>query len=80
MEDKAPKNKKKARKRFLTSITKNQKISVGVIGVISIAGIIGGLVTFMFLPKGGKCIIGIHLSDFDAIDPILCVFQEEYLI
>ncbi|MFX1358514.1 MAG: hypothetical protein ACFFA8_14695, partial [Promethearchaeota archaeon] len=80
MEDKTPKNKKEARKGFLANLTKNQKIALGTIGIISIAGIIGGILTFLFLPKGGKCVIGINLSDFDAIDPILCVFQEEYVI
>ncbi|MFX0176584.1 MAG: ABC transporter substrate-binding protein [Candidatus Hodarchaeota archaeon] len=80
MKDKTPKNKKEAKKGFLANLTKNQKTAVGTIGVISIAGIIGGIFTFMRLPKGGKCIIGTDIGDIDALDPLICIWDEQEIL
>jgi len=80
MEQRPLKNKDKAKKGFLANLTKNQKIAVGTIGIVSIAGILGGIFTFMLLPKGGKCIIGAEIDDIDALDPLLSIFWEQQII
>ncbi|MFX1358584.1 MAG: ABC transporter substrate-binding protein, partial [Promethearchaeota archaeon] len=80
MEQKPPKSKKGAKKGFLANLTKKQKIAVGTIGIVSIAGIFGGIMTYMILPKGGTCIIGINGVNFDDIDPLAVYFQEWYIL
>ncbi|MFX1358586.1 MAG: ABC transporter substrate-binding protein [Promethearchaeota archaeon] len=80
MEQKHPKDKKKAKRGFLADLTKKQKISIYVISIIAMAGIIGGIFIFIFLPKGGKCIIGTPISDINAIDPILAFYREQIVV
>ncbi|MFX1358585.1 MAG: ABC transporter substrate-binding protein [Promethearchaeota archaeon] len=80
MEQKPPKSKKKAKKGILADLTKKQKIAVGTIGVVSIAGIFGGIFTFMLLPKGGRCIIGADIEDIDALDPLISIFWEQQIL
>jgi len=80
MEQKPPKNKKEAKKGLFANLTKRQKISVGTLGIVSIAGIFGGLITYIVLPKGGTCIIGINEFNLDDIDPLVAYFQEAYIL
>jgi peptide/nickel transport system substrate-binding protein len=80
MEQKPLKSKKETKKGFLADLTKKQKIAVSTISIVSIAGILSGIITFILLPKGGRCIIGTDIDDIDALDPLISIFQEQQII